>query len=240
MNESPTKTSTVDGNGLCERHNVKLIPGLRHCQDCEVAMMHAARDLQARREEEDYRHKQPIAGVPPRFLKACLDGFIANTDAQRAVLGTLKQFAESSGTDPRNLILAGTLGTGKTFAGFALVNGWLRAGRSAVFTTALGLVRSVRDTWNSSHEREAMIVKRFTSAGLLVIDEIGVQSGSPSERAILADVINTRYENLKPTVVIGNLTKEEFLSILGERALDRLKDNGRTLIFDWENRRGKT
>ena len=85
-----------------------------------------------------------------------------------------------------------------------------------------------------------MIVKRFTSAGLLVIDEIGVQSGSPSERAILADVINTRYENLKPTVVIGNLTKEEFLSILGERALDRLKDNGRTLIFDWENRRGKT
>ena len=253
MNHASTaKISAAAGSAMdtCRRHGLALIPGetvelygKRYtapsiCPACEQERdaKDAAQD--ARQREERFRRQQVHAGVSPRFAEASLDAFITETPAQRDVLAVLRRFVETGGTDPANLILAGTLGPGKTFVGYALVNFWLRAGRSAIFTTALGLVRRIRDTYSST-EKEGAVMRRLASVGLLVIDECGVKTGSPSERALLADVINSRYENVRPTAVIGNLTAGEFTEALGERAMDRLKEKGRTLIFDWASRRGK-
>lgn len=253
MNHASTaKISAAAGSAMdtCRRHGLALIPGetvelygKRYtapsiCPACEQERDAEDAAQNARQREERFRRQQVFAGVSPRFAEASLDAFITETPAQRDVLAILRRFVETRGSDPVNLILSGTLGAGKSFAGYALVNSWLRAGRSALFTTALGLVRQIRDTYGAS-EKEAAVVRRLATTGLLVIDEVGVQTGSPSERALLSDRINSRYENVKPTVVIGNLTSGEFMEALGERAMDRLKDKGQLLIFDWASRRGK-
>ena len=74
----------------------------------------------------------------------------------------------------------------------------------------------------------------------MVIDEIGTQYGSESERIIINEIINDRYEMDRQTVLIGNVSFAEAEKILGSRVIDRVKDNGEILFFEWDSfRRSK-
>ncbi|EDH5493481.1 AAA family ATPase, partial [Salmonella enterica subsp. enterica serovar Java] len=80
----------------------------------------------------------------------------------------------------------------------------------------------------------------FASLDLLIIDEVGVQFGSASELAILQEIVNVRYENVLPTILISNLTFEQLKDTIGERIVDRVTNGGRNrLAFNWESFRGK-
>lgn len=83
------------------------------------------------------------------------------------------------------------------------------------------------------------MLEHYASLDLLIIDEVGVQFGSPSELAILQEVINTRYESMLPTILISNLTLDQMKESIGERIVDRVTDGGRNrLTFGWESFRG--
>jgi DNA replication protein DnaC len=80
----------------------------------------------------------------------------------------------------------------------------------------------------------------MTDMDLLILDEIGVQFGSETERNLLFDVLNERYEDCKPTLLLSNLPKQDVAKYLGERVMDRLReDGGRVVVFDWESHRGR-
>ena len=57
----------------------------------------------------------------------------------------------------------------------------------------------------NSTVNEADILKMLSECPLLVIDEVGKQFGSESEKNWLSYVIDERYEYYKPTVLISNL-----------------------------------
>lgn len=60
------------------------------------------------------------------------------------------------------------------------------------------------------------------------------------KKMILFEIINTRYEKMRPTILISNLTREELVTFIGERVLDRMSDGGGcTLAFTWESYRSK-
>lgn len=253
MSDSMRKTIPPEF-GRCDIHQCNLTDGLSdnverqsnwdleiYCEQCRSKEQEAVRvhelKLALERKADQYQIHQRNAGVPPRFIRASLDTFITDTVPQQEILAVLKQFNKTHGKDPSGLLLVGRLGTGKTFAGYALINAWLQTHHDALFVTALGLVRKVRDTWHSTETRESKVIRLLATVGLLVIDEVGIQSCSANEHMIIADILNQRYENLKPTVVIGNLTVAELTTILGERAIDRFHEGGRVLSFTWESRR---
>lgn len=249
--DQPTRTH-------CEKHGEPLVPAkvpswmeerslwdqhdysARHAYCLTCADETAAREEAKQRQvdEEVFRYRQAGAGIPPRFLNASLQDFAAGTAEQQTAMAVLRQFQETYGQAPSSLIFSGNLGVGKTHAAAALVTAWLRSGRTAHFCSAMDLVRTIRDTWGT-HTSERSVLKKYTEVGLLAIDEVGQQSGTPTERAILGDAINARYEHLRPTIVVGNLTIEEFNAFLGERAMDRFREGGRMLVFPWASRRGQ-
>jgi len=49
-----------------------------------------------------------------------------------------------------------------------------------------------------------------------------------------------RYETFKPTILIGNVTMEEIEVLQGDRVIDRFKENGQVLVFNWESFRGNS
>jgi DNA replication protein DnaC len=67
----------------------------------------------------------------------------------------------------------------------------------------------------------------------------GVAIGHAStRRAMLFDVLNDRYAEMRPTILIGNLTATELETYLGERILDRLRELGSvTVPFAWPSHR---
>ena len=49
----------------------------------------------------------------------------------------------------------------------------------------------------------------FESPDLLILDEVGVQNVTEFERTVMLELINSRYEAMKPTIVISNRGKVE-------------------------------
>ena len=112
--------------------------------------------------------------------------------------------------------------------------------KSAIFTTVMKAIRRVKETWNkNSEESETQAIDAFIWPDLLVLDEIGVQFGSETEKQLLFDILNERYEKRKPTILISNLPLKEVVAFIGERVFDRMKeDSGQSLVFNWSSHRG--
>ena len=101
-------------------------------------------------------------------------------------------------------------------------------------------MQEIRSSYKSDRVTELQALEEFIKPDILVLDEIGMQLGTDSEHLLLFSLLNGRYEELKPTIVISNLTLEEVKKYLNDRIYDRLRENGGgVLAFDWESWRQK-
>lgn len=135
------------------------------------------------------------------------------------------------------VVLYGTVGGGKTHLACGLANYLIDKGYYVVYSTLYDIARQFKSTFSeSSVHKETDIIRNFSSPELLIIDEVGVQYGSETEKLILYEVINERYENFKPTLIISNHSLDEIEKLIGERVLDRLHENsGLFLHFSGES-----
>ena len=102
-------------------------------------------------------------------------------------------------------MFCGGVGAGKTHLAVGIAHRLMEQGRIAVFTSVINAIRRVKDTYRrDSGQSEAQVVAGFIRPDLLILDEVGVQFGSETEKMILFEIINGRYEQLKPTIVISN------------------------------------
>lgn len=208
-------------------------------RQCTEATQREAAEIYA---EQRRRASDAVLGraaIPPRFMQKTLSSYEPSNPQQARIKAIVEayttNFAQDAGVNGVSLILCGGPGTGKTHLGCGVANELLRQGFTALYTTATGLVRDIRATWTKDSERtEIEVLKAFIAPDLLIIDEIGVQAGSADEKIRLFDVINSRYEQVKPTLIISNLDVKGVVEYLGERAADRLRENGgQALAFTW-------
>ena len=138
-----------------------------------------------------------------------------------------------------NIIALGNSGTGKSHLAAALVGYVIRKlNRPARFMSVSALSRMILESkdFKKAKYTESQVIEAMASLELLVIDEIGVQSGSDAESRALFDVFNTRYEHMKPTIFISNLQLDGFAAAVGGRIMSRLReDGGEILSFNWED-----
>lgn len=222
----------------------------RRCPKCD-------QEYRQKREREEAR-KQALerlasARIPPRFCGKTLENFEAKTPAQRDVLSVARdyvhRFAEHFAAG-RCLTFLGGVGAGKSHLGCGIAqaviniefvrpphNWGFHPGDffNARYATASEIIRQVRDTWGTSTSTtEAM--NRFTKVDLLILDEIS--AGTDGERALLYEVIDLRWQNVRSTIAISNYGLTGLSEVLSERGVDRLHDHGGMVcVFDWESYR---
>lgn len=171
------------------------------------------------------------AAIPRRFISKSFDTFDANTDHLAKAFSVAKGFASNLKENlaiGRCLVFCGGVGVGKTHLACSIANQAVQEGYSVFFTSVSRLIRQVRATWQTSDELS--VYQNLIDLDLLIIDEVGVQAGSENEKNILFDVINGRYENMKSTIVITNLMRQQLPEYMGERVIDRLRENGGVII----------
>lgn len=186
------------------------------------------------------------AGIPERFTACTLDNWSADTPAKAQALAACGGFVEAFEENfavGRSAMLLGTVGTGKTHLGAAMLQAVIRqhalAGLVGLYATAGSIIRDVKATFGNRGRTEADVYADLIRPDLLVIDEVGVQHGTDFERQVLFEVINGRYEKIKPTIVVSNLGVTELRQCLGDRAVDRLRDkSGIVVVFRWASARG--
>jgi DNA replication protein DnaC len=152
------------------------------------------------------------------------------------------------------VVMYGTNGTGKTRMAYELAKkcvpkdthysiggmGW-NAGkkeRPAIYTTAVNLFMEIKDTFRpDSEQSELSLVKKYTDAGLLVLDEIQEKGSTQFEDRKITQIVDSRYMHERPTILIANYSRNEFAESLSPAILDRIRENGCGLYFDWESYR---
>ena len=197
--------------------------------------------LAKEREQRRWANKIGSAAIPERFKDRTLESYVAKTSGQQKALAFATEYAENFDLvlkEGRSAIFVGKVGTGKTHLAIGIALSIMQQQRSSLFVTVQRLIRRVKDSWHTKEETESQVIDVFASPDLLVLDEVGVQFGSEFEKQVLFDVLNTRYENRKPSILLSNIPKEQLSDYLGERVTDRLRENGGKVIgFDWESYR---
>jgi DNA replication protein DnaC len=239
----------------CDRHGPYLSSGDRlrlgreiwgACPGCEAdkrrteeearVAMYAERDRKALEEKIDQ------AAIPQRFIGKTLETFNADTEGKRYALTIARDFIENFEARLKKgdgLILSGMPGTGKSHIAAAILQGILPK-HVGMYATCMGAIRAVRETWRKDSERsEREVLNILGTVPLLVLDEIGVQYGTDGEQTIIFDILDRRYRDMMPSVLLTNQDKAGLKTFIGERAYDRLTETCRWVPFDWPSYRAQ-
>ena len=180
------------------------------------------------------------SGIPARYVGCSLENYITDGAGQKRVREIASRYIDAFPGRGASLILCGKPGTGKTHLACAIGHALTEQQRSVVFGTVLSVIRHIKDTYRKESERsESEAVEDMLAPDLLIIDEVGAQLGTEHEKLLLFEIINERYQDCKATILISNLTREELGQYLGDRVMDRFRESGAVVAFDWQSHRAR-
>lgn len=214
------------------------------CPKCTEAAEERDAEMKRRVEAESVARRTQAflarAGIPPRFKDCTLAGYEVENAGQKKAhaaavwyVQTIKdRIAEGTG-----MIFTGQAGTGKTHLSTAIANAIIPLGYSAVFITASDAMRSIKRTYDAaSTMTESEAIEALVAPSLLILDEIGMQNRTDHEKQLMFEIINKRYERVKPTILLSNLSGADLKEFLGDRIMDRMRQGGGRMIgFDWDS-----
>ena len=249
---------------LCENHGPYIAKGLppytaerwTPCPECQDEQERAeAQAEKSSRQARLFESQLKAAGLDRRFLDKSFDNYVPRSGAQRKILEIVQAYVAEF---PQNLEagrclgLLGQVGNGKTHLGVAVLREVILQDYSAKYVRAYDLYKAIKESWNSVGDKrsESETTREFTGPDLLVLDEVGVQFFTQAEETLMFQVIDSRYGQQKPTVIISNLgmpdkdkQREELADgdrrarqhrdvedALGYRAYDRLTENGGLIL----------
>lgn len=253
----PVRFELVDLRGDCSTHGAWRNPVLKQladkmagrCPECDREAL-AAKDrdqLQAQRTavagKRDSRMRQVLDGaeIPKRFAGRSFENYRLLDEGGAPQADALNRATKFAQNFPKvmergaNFVFCGKPGAGKTHLACAIANHVMRTfGASALFITVFDAIQRVKSTYGDKSQSERAVMQAFTEPDLLILDEVGVQFGTDFEKVIITDLINRRYNDMRPTIILSNLDEAELSAFLGERIMDRMFEGGGGVIgFGW-------
>jgi len=222
----------------------RITMGCPVCEQEQEAKRKAHEDAAAKASKERrVRQLASDALIPKRFAGYGFDDYQPQSDKSARILATCKRYAEKF--EDRlamggGLVLCGKPGTGKTHLACAIANHIITEFcRVPLFTSVTKMSRAVKSTYSTKSDKtESEMIREFVQPDLLILDEVGAQRGTETELLLAQEIIDERYQQVRPTILISNLPETELAKYIGDRALDRMYEGGgAVLAFDWDSYR---
>ncbi len=141
------------------------------------------------------------------------------------VFDTCKTYVERfSGENGESLLFCGTTGLGKTHLSTSIAKGLVERGFDVVYDSAQNIIsdfefeRFGRGYGDNTDSR----TDKYFECDLLIIDDLGTEISNQFTVSCLYNIINTRINHSKSTLISTNLTQEEIRERYGDRITSRL------------------
>ena len=174
------------------------------CNEKEEYQREVAKRIKARTE-----YLLNNSNIPKRYKKA---EFKSKGEIQKTVSDYLtKNFLENDFEVTSDILLFGSLGTGKTYlsCGFA-INLIQKKNIDIKYITEYQLL-------SLYFQKEYISFTNFRDADILILDEIGKRVLIDWQMIQLEELLSHRFNEMLPTIYISNLTEKQFKTFLGDR-----------------------
>lgn len=255
-------------SGDCEKHGhweievfvdqsgKPIVDGMDECPHCKKEQRDTER-VKREREEVERKERETAerrrnkmaqilrsADIPSEYVGKGFDDFKVDNETCGEALRQVRLYAENFNrirTTGTGLFLYGTTGTGKTHLACALLQYLAEQCVDGIYAMTWQVVRAVK-----SADFKEDPLKPFIDASILVLDEVGVQSGSRFEESVLYPLIDSRVGMRRPTIFISNVqpdakdpgfSGDTVRKLIGERLWDRIQHRSIFLKLEGESHR---
>jgi DNA replication protein DnaC len=117
------------------------------------------------------------------------------------------------------------------------------AGITSKLVKTAEILTRIKETYSPlAKETESAVLDSYNRVNLLILDEFGGKNKgaklTQTEKALIFEIIDYRYERMLPTVIISNMAKEQLEAFIGDEGiLDRLLQHCTEVVFNWESYR---
>lgn len=228
---------------ICSKHKTAMVQAgpFQKCPQCAVEF-HEEQLAQAQAEIDRTVREKHFAGaqLPERHAESGFKNYNVQHAGQQNALNQVVSFAKNMISGHKNnFVMVGPTGTGKTHLSCATARTLLSKGKHARYITSEDLAQRIMDAWDRKvpDATEKSVIYDFSQYDLLILDEYGLHDRD-KRRELVHKVLYARYDRMKPTMLISNLTLAELQKDLGDRLWSRFQQGGLTVVeCNWTDQR---
>ncbi len=131
-----------------------------------------------------------------------------------------RTYANDFSVNSDSLFFFGKTGLGKTFLSSCIAKKVIENGYNVVFGSIMYFLRTVENEHFGRTGGDTLGV--LVNADLLILDDLGSEFKSPFYESALYDIINSRINMEKPTIISTNLSIVDLNSTYNERIVSRI------------------
>ncbi len=139
-----------------------------------------------------------------------------------------KNYAESFDNSGKNLIFIGGTGLGKTHLSTSIAKKVIEKGFEVVYDSSPNVFN---DFSKEQFKDESGLTQKYFDCDLLILDDLGTEMHTAFTVSCLYNVINTRLNTGKSTIINTNLSIDELRKMYTERITSRILGCFNPLLF---------
>lgn len=141
---------------------------------------------------------------------------------------------EVEGVSKNWLVLQGTYGSGKTFLASVISNELEARGHVSWYMKFSEMVYRYNDTWQNkdSEVTQHQIVRALQRVDVLILDDVFDEHITNATRRLFFDVMDTRMDLNRPTVLTTNLSQDDVKRVFGGRTASRIVHKAHWIRMD--------
>ena len=144
------------------------------------------------------------------------------------------KYAEDFGKEPQNLLLFGETGLGKTHISLAIANEVIKKGFSVFYDSTINILKNMEKEYYS-YEFHDEYTSMIMDSDLLILDDLGTEYTKPVYTTLLYNIINSRINSSKSTIISTNFGYKFIAKYYDERIVSRLQAMYQYLKFKGED-----
>ena len=157
------------------------------------------------------REKLEAAGIPERYRLCAIESFNDDKGPElKSAKRTAREFVDRFPFVDAGLLFIGPSGLGKTHLSCAILSELISTkGVRGLYADSSNLLNRIATSFRpESESSREVILAAYVGAELIVLDEIGATPPHPWVQDVLYDLLNTRYNQKKVTIVTTNYADE--------------------------------